>query len=255
MTAASASLSAKTGASIAATTVLWLAAAVSVTPILLSRATTNQTSFRVLSTNGNNPQPMVLFVPGCSGFVANNGINIYDERAAELRAAGFRVIYVDYIGKRMQSNCAHLGQAEVSADILDAVKRVAGQNGVDPNRIFVIGWSYGGGGVLAALNAAPTDPPIAKAVLYYPVCRGAGPWSSMTSGLILLGAADDIASPALCNTVAKGAPAEKLKVIIYPNARHGFDMRGLPETQGAGAPAYNPEAAIASWAAVLECLK
>ena len=77
----------------------------------------------------------------------------------------------------------------------------------------------------------------------------------MTSVLMLLGAADDIASPALCNTVAKGMPAEKLKVIIYPNARHGFDMRGLPETQVAGAPGYNPETAVASWADVLEFLK
>jgi dienelactone hydrolase len=109
-------------------------------------------------------------VPGCSGFVANNGINAYDERAAELRAAGFLIVYVDYVGKRMQSNCAHVGQAEVSADILDAVKQVAGQNGVDPSRISLIWWSYGAGGALAGLNAAPTDPPIAKAVLYYPVC-------------------------------------------------------------------------------------
>jgi dienelactone hydrolase len=235
--------------------VLWLAVAVSVTPIFLSPVTTDQTTFRVLSPTGSDPQPVVLLVPGCSGFVANNGINVYNERVAEMRAAGFRVVYVDYVGKRMQSNCAHVGQAEVSADILDAVKRVAGQNGVDPNRIFVIGWSYGGGGVLAALNAAPTDTPIAKVVLYYPVCRGAGPWQSTTLGLMLLGAADDIASPALYNTVAKAAPAEKLKVIIYPNARHGFDMRGLPETQVAGSLAYNPEAAIASWATVLEFLK
>jgi dienelactone hydrolase len=254
MTAESASRSVKTRASIAATA-LWLAAAVSVTPNFLSPAIADQTPFRVMSSTGSDPQPAVL-LPGCSGFVANNGINVYDERAAELRAAGFLVVYVDYVGKRMQSNCAHVGQAEVSADILDAVKRVAGQNGVDPSRIFVIGWSYGAGGVLAALNAAsPTDPPIAKAVLYYPVCRGAGPWSSMTSSLMLLGAADDIASPALCNAVAKGAPAEKLKVITYPNARHGFDMRGLPETQVTGAPAYNQEAAIASWAAALEFLK
>jgi hypothetical protein len=54
---------------------------------------------------------------------------------------------------------------------------------------------------------------------------------------MLLGAADDIASAALCNTVAKGAPAEKLKVVTHPNARHGFDMRGLPEMKVAGAPA------------------
>jgi dienelactone hydrolase len=241
MTAESGSRSVKTRASIAATA-LWLAIA-------------DQTSFRVMSSTGSDPQPAVLLVPGCSGFVANNGINVYDERADELRAAGFLVVYVDYVGKRMQSNCAHVGQAEVSADILDAVRRTAGQNGVDPSRIFVIGWSYGAGGVLAALNAASPHPPIAKAVFYYPVCRDVGRWSSMTSGLMLLGAADDIARPALCNTMALGAPTEKVKVITYPNARHGFDMRGLPETEVAGAPAYNPEAATASWAAVLEFLK
>ena len=58
----------------------------------------------------------------------------------------------------------------------------------------------------------------------------------MTSVLMLLGEADDIASPALCNTVTKGVPAEKLKVITYPNARQGFDMRGLPETRLSGRP-------------------
>jgi dienelactone hydrolase len=254
MTAESASRLAKTRTSIAATA-LWPAAVVSVTPIVLSPAIAGQTPFRVISSTGSHPQPAVLLVPGCSGFVANNGINVYDERAAELWAAGFLVVYVDHVGKRMQINCAHVGQAEVSADILEAVKQVAGQNGVDPSRISLIGWSYGGGGVPAALNAAPTDPRSRRRVLYYPVCRGAGPWSSMTSGLMLLGAADDIASPALCNAMAKGAPAEKLKVITYPNARHGFDMRGLPETQVTGAPAYNPKAAVASWAAVLEFLK
>jgi hypothetical protein len=64
---------------------------------------------RVTSSTGSDPQPAVLLVPGCSGFVANNGINVYDERAAELWA-----------------------RREVSEDILDAVKQVAGQNGVDP---------------------------------------------------------------------------------------------------------------------------
>ena len=115
-----------------------------------------------------------------------------------MQATGYVVVYVDYIGKRMQKNCAHVGQAEVSMDIIDAVKWAAAQSGVDAGRIFVIGWSYGGGGVLAALSAAPSEPHIAKAVVYYPVCRGARPWSGMTTGLMLLGAADDIAIPLPC---------------------------------------------------------
>jgi dienelactone hydrolase len=133
--------------------------------------------------------------------------------------------------------------------------RTVAQSGADPNRISFIGWSYGAGGVLAVLNAATPDTPIGKAIMYYPVCRGARPWSGVTAGMMLLGAADDIALPALCNMVAKGMPAEKLRVITYPNARHGFDMRGLPETKVPGAPGYDPEAATASWAAVMEFLR
>ena len=109
------------------------------------------------------------------------------------------------------------------------MKWVAAQKGVDPNRISIMGWSFGGGGVLAAVNAAHPVPPFSKAVMYYPVCRGSGTWSAATAGLMLLGAVDDIALPALCNAVAKGVPTEKLKVISYPNAHHGFDMRGLPQ--------------------------
>jgi len=40
------------------------------------------------------------------------------------------VIYVNYVGKRMHMNCAHVGQPEVSTDILDAVKWAAAQSGV-----------------------------------------------------------------------------------------------------------------------------
>ena len=231
----------------------WLAA-IWVTASLASPATADD-PFRVRSPTGTDPRHAVLLVPGCSGFVGNNGINVYDERGAELQAAGFLVIYVDYVGKRMQGNCAHVGQSEVSGDILEAAKWAGRQTRVDPGKISVVGWSYGAGGVLAALKAAPLGSPIAKAVMYYPVCRGAGPWSANITGLMLLGAADDIAPPALCDSVAKGMPQEKLRVITYPGARHGFDQRGLSETRTSGAPAYNMEAAKASWAAVVEFLR
>jgi dienelactone hydrolase len=143
----------------------WLAATW-MTASLASPATADE-PFRVLSPTGTDPYPAVLLVPGCSGFVGNNGINVYDERGAELQAAGFLVIYVDYVGKRMQGNCAHVGQSEVSGDILEAAKWAGRQTRVDPGKISVVGWSYGAGGVLAALKAAPLGSPIAKAVMYY----------------------------------------------------------------------------------------
>ena len=85
--------------------------------------------FRILSPVGDSPHPAVLLVPGCSGFVATNGVNVYDERAIELQAAGYLVVYVDYIGRRMQTNCAHVLQTEVSTDILEAAKWTQQANG------------------------------------------------------------------------------------------------------------------------------
>jgi len=158
-----------------------------------------------------------------------------------LQAAGHVVLFVDYVGRRMQTNCAHVSQGEVSSDF-EAATWVGKQSGVDAGRISVIGWSYGGGGVLAALKAMPKPPLITKVVLYYPVCRGAGAWSADVASLMLLGQNDDIALPVLCEAVAREASPEKLHVIVYPNARHGFDMRNLPDRPDppTGSPATTP---------------
>jgi dienelactone hydrolase len=219
-------------------------------------AAAEEQAFRILSPPGSTPHPAVLLVPGCSGFAANNGVNHYDERAAELQAAGYVVVFVDFVVRRMQVNCAHVAQSEVAQDILDAAAWARQQPGVDGGRISVIGWSFGAGGVLAALKAMPAHPPIAKAVMYYPVCRGAAPWSVGVVGLMLLGDKDDVAYPLLCKPVVDGVPADRLRVVTYPDARHGFDNRGFPgHAQQSGAPVYNVEAAKASWTAVLEFLK
>jgi dienelactone hydrolase len=234
--------------------------AISAVLLALSRpapVAASEEAYRTLSPSDAAPHPAVLIVPGCSGFAATNGSNVYDERGADLQAAGYLVVFVDYVGRRLQNNCAHVSQFEVSSDILEAAKWTQDQAGVDASRIFVIGWSYGAGGVLAALKAMPAKPSITKAVMYYPVCRDAGRWSTTVPGLMLLGAADDVAFPALCAAVAKGVPAESLRVITYANARHGFDQRGMAEgtDQPAGMPVYNAEASDASWTTVREFLR
>ena len=227
---------------------------------LISTMTHAAEPFRVLSPSAGTPSPAVLLVPGCSGFVARNGVNLYEERASELQAAGYFVVFVDYLKRRHLTDCAggrDVSHAEVAADILEAAAWIKDQVGVSSDKIFVIGWSYGGGGVLAALNAMPPGPPtLAKAVAYYPDCRRAMPWSSISvSVLMLMGAMDEVALPALCDRAIKGAPPNSLHSVLYPNARHGFDMRGLPERAEFGRLGYNAEAARASWMAVLDFLR
>jgi dienelactone hydrolase len=106
-------------------------------------------------------------------------------------------------------------------------------------------------------NAAGA-PAFAKAVMYYPDCRGAVPWAVTTvSAMVHLGAIDEVAPPALCDGIIKRAPPDRLRAITYPNARHAFDLRSLPErTQYQfGTIGYNAEAAQASWATTVAFLK
>jgi dienelactone hydrolase len=231
---------------------------------VLSLALPVQTSaaepFRLLTLSGASPHPAVLLVSGCSGFIAVNGVNLYEERAAELQAAGYVVVFVDYLGRRNLKNCSgQISRVQLGQDILEAAAWVCARPDVDPARISAIGWSYGGAGVIAALTAMPPGAPaFAKAVMYYPDCRGAVPWAVTTvSAMVHLGAIDEVAPPALCDGIIKRAPPDRLRAITYPNARHAFDLRSLPErTQYQfGTIGYNAEAAQASWATTVAFLK
>jgi dienelactone hydrolase len=228
--------------------------------VLAASVTLAAEPLRVLTPSSSTSNPAVLLVPGCSGFIARNGINHYEERAIELQAAGYFVVFVDYLSRRNLTDCAggrNISQAEVAADILEAARWIREQPQIATDKVFAIGWSYGGGGVLAALAAmSPGETILARAVAYYPDCRGTKPWSSAgVTTLILLGAIDEVAIPALCDRVAKGVPSTALRTIVYPHARHGFDMRNLPERTEFGRLGYNPEAAKASWTTVLEFLR
>src|SRR5262249_55711840 len=131
--------------------------------------------FRVLAPSESTSRPAVLLVPGCSGFIARNGINHYEERAIELQAARYFRRFGDYLSRRNLTDCAggrNVSQAEVAADILEAARWIKNQPHVASDKIFAIGWSYGGGGVLAALAAMPSAEPIlGRVVAYYPDCR------------------------------------------------------------------------------------
>src|SRR5262249_55928167 len=86
--------------------------------LISTRLTFAAEDYRTLPPGMPPPHPAVLLVPGCSGFSPLDRLNIYEERAAELRAAGHLVVFVDYIGRF--GNCGHISRAQVGDAILEA---------------------------------------------------------------------------------------------------------------------------------------
>jgi hypothetical protein len=94
------------------------------------RATLAAETYRVLLPAVGTLQTAVLLVPGCSGFTARTGFNLYEERAAQLQAAGYYVVFVDYLTRRHLKDCAggrDVSHAEVGKDILEAAVWASGQ--------------------------------------------------------------------------------------------------------------------------------
>ena len=196
-----------------------------------------------------------MFLPGCSGFGPENSRSRkgYEHHAEQLRKLGFVVVWADYLGRRNLTNCAGGGitQDEAGRDAVAAASWLRSQPYVDAKRITAMGWSYGGGAVLAALGHHGANQLIfTRAIVYYPYCDGVGPWSNRIPVLVLRGAFDAVAPPRLCaSALDAGSGTPNVKIIDYPEALHAFDNPELPPRREypSGILGYHPQAASAAW--------
>ena len=112
--------------------------------------------------------------------------------------------------------------------------------------------SWGGhGGAAAALKSVEREGWMKRfgerpraAVAFYPRCDGAADYVSPS--MILKGAKDEEASPALCVGLIEGAPvgSELPELILYRGAHHRFDDPNAPDAVVGGIyRAFNPKAA------------
>ena len=215
---------------------------------------------RTLRPDGPGPFPTVLFVSGCSGFAPALSPKYYGQTAERLRSQGYLVIFVDYLGTRSLASCAGtIGHEEVGRDIAAAVASAVARSDVQKDRVTVIGWSYGGGGAMAALAALPAGQPAPyRAVLLYPDCRGRVPWKAPADVLILYGGQDDVAPPDRCAGVVSGSAAsDRIRVHTYPQALHAFDIDELPARTRYpfGTIGYHAESGRAAWTEIDAFLK
>lgn len=185
------------------------------------------------------PLPAVAIFHGCGGPGQNTA-----RMAGLLASWGYVALVVDSFSARgLKDVCGRnwpsQGDAEARAGDIDAALAwLAAQPGIDPGRLAVMGYSYGGGvALLRALSGRPDDaaPPAARAVvLVYPDCALAdvlGPRLRVRQPtLFAMGALDDWTPPAQCRAVIDRIVAGRdlVETKVYEGAHHSFDALGLP---------------------------
>ena len=231
----------------------------------------------VFTPSGPGPFPTVVAIPGCSGVAfsdpgaeANHPALREDDRlfrrhypraAERLAGKGLAVLLINVHGaENLVTACGGEIPADRIAQYIDAsVAWAVGLDFVDEDRIHVIGWSMGGGGVLAWLRGIRhQSESVRSAIAVYPDCSIRDPLTSSVPLLMLLGGADDIALPSDCEDLVEASgPGVTISVRNYPGARHGYDITDAPpvlEIGGGMTIGFQQAAAAATWLEIFDFL-
>jgi dienelactone hydrolase len=166
-----------------------------------------------------------------------------------LRARGVATLIVDPFTPRDESgNCEKLNDLNLDEmkwalnekgwiqygtrggdDAVAAVQVLRSMPDIDPDRIFLQGYSYGATSSLFAVDPKTPgthDSRIAGVIAYYPYCLAT---EASAPTLILVGDKDDWTPAALC-LEAKNKP--NIEVVVLPGATHGFNTDATGEYMG-----------------------
>ncbi len=188
--------------------------------------------------DGAGPFPAVIGMHDCAGLINAAGAvaSKYRDWAQALVKDGFLVLFPESYGSRGIGNQCASRNRPVRSDherVADAnaARRWLQQRGdVRADRISLLGWSNGGIAVLWTVRPRHRNDDkhdFRSAVALYPNCRrlDSTAWSARVPSLILIGSADDAASPQDCERMvadAKGRSA-KISIVVYAGAYHDFD--------------------------------
>jgi dienelactone hydrolase len=203
---------------------------------------------------GSGPFPAVILAHGCNGVDASVKTSAWpslNKWAAWLNQEGYAALILDsYTARGIRTICRDQGveiarelvrkiPADTRAlDIYKAADVLTRMPNISTGKFAAIGFSHGGASVL---RAAATDNPLAaegKAALdadhgtftafiaMYPVCGESVRSTFNVPVLILIGDADQRASPEACERLA-GHPrigGGPVTFKLYPGATHSFDV-------------------------------
>ncbi len=166
---------------------------------------------------------------------------------------------IHYLAARELTYCHPLvGLPDVARDVLSTATYLQSRPEVRAEAIIAMGWSYGGGGALAALSTISTasPSPIRAVVAFYPVCVGVRPWQVNVPILMQIGSHDQQTPPDICRQL----DTPLTTISVYAKARHGFDVAPLPPNRAdvdrpGRQNAYDQQVAAMAWQAIEQFLQ
>lgn len=206
---------------------------------------------------GPGPFPAIIALHGCHGLTGRDGeiLPHYRTWAEHLRHAGNVVLFPDSYGSRkLGPQCRAKGSGKDHAkehgkdhprerriearrdrieDVLAARQWLLQQSWVSREHIGLLGWANGASALLWAVRPQLShglSPDFRSAVMLYPDCRASARlgWSTRVPTLVLIGARDDVSSPAACHEMIEDARGRSAlaQIVVYPGAAHAFDRQG-----------------------------
>jgi dienelactone hydrolase len=191
--------------------------------------------FLALPPGARSPVPAVVIMEGLGGLIQPREFAY----ARKLAGRGYAALVVDSFGSRGAAHLSHprraltVTESMILGDAFGALQFLSRHPRIDPTRIFVMGFSYGGMvSVLTAYESLRSlyvegEERFAGHVSYYgcSVARLAEPEATGAPVLMMLGEKDRNVSPERCEQIAAdlraaGAPAD---VVVYHDTYHQWD--------------------------------
>ena len=204
-------------------------------PVLLSGKLTRP--------EGNGPFPAVVLLHNCGGISGRQFPYWLDK----FKRWGFVSLQVDSLGSRGMANVCEDDQQATKimldqiTDAFDAQSYLAGLSFVDPKRIAITGWGWGGFAALSTLYEEG-NPPFQAAVCFYPGCMRS--FKNINAPLLILtGELDPFNSPDKYKTCMPREQTEhEVLLKVFPGVHGNFDMEGINITLKWGKITYDPAA-------------